>query len=102
MGVSFFLRTTAMRKLYVALIATFGLAGLAASVPAEAGVVVGVGVPGVAVDPPRVVIGPGVGFYGRPYYYGGPRFYGPGVRVGYGWGRGWGWGYRGGRYRGWR
>jgi hypothetical protein len=90
-----------MRKLYFALIATLGLAGLAASVPAEAAVVVGVGLPGVAVVPPRVVIGPGVGFYGRPYY-GGPRFYGPGVRVGYGWGRGWGWGYRGGHYRGWR
>jgi hypothetical protein len=92
-----------MRKLYFALIATLGLAGIAASVPAQAAVVVGVGVPGVAVVAPRVVVGPGVGFYGRPYYgYGGPRFYGPGVRVGFGWGRGWGWGYRGGYYRGWR
>ena len=63
-----------MRKLYFALIATLGVAGLAASVPAEAGVVVGVGLPGVAVVPPRVVIGPGLGFYGRPYY-GGPGFY---------------------------
>jgi hypothetical protein len=90
-----------MRKLYFALIATLGIAGLAASVPAEAGVVVGVGLPGVAVVPPRVVIGPRVGFYGRPYY-GAPRFYGPGVRVGFGYGWGRGWGYRGGHYRGWR
>jgi len=91
-----------MRKLYFGLIAALGVAGLAASVPAEAGVVVGVGLPGVAVVPPRMVIGPGVGFYGRPYY-GGPRFYGPGVRVGFGYGYGWGrgWGYGRGYGRGW-
>jgi hypothetical protein len=88
-----------MRKLSFALIATLGLAGLALSVPAEAGVYVGVGVPGVAVvAAPFGVRAPGVGFYGRPYY-GGARFYGPGLRFGYGYGRGWGYRgyYRGGR-----
>jgi hypothetical protein len=75
-----------MRKLSFALIASIGLAGLALSVPAQAGVYVGVGVPGVAVVAPPYVRG----------YYGGPRFYGPGyARVGLGWGRG-GWGFRGG------
>jgi hypothetical protein len=66
-----------MRKVSLALIATLAVAGLALSVPAQARVFVGVGLPGVAIAVPPLVIG-------APYYYGGPRFYYPGyARFGY-------------------
>ena len=85
-----------LSKIIPAVVATLGL-GLGAmgiSAPAKAGVVVGVGLPGIAVVPP-VVAAPflGVGFgYGRPYYRG-PGFapYGFAHRGGfrgYGYGRG--------------
>jgi hypothetical protein len=68
-----------LSKLIPAVVATLGL-GLGAmgvSTPAQAGVVVGVGLPGIAVVPP-VVTAPylGVGF--GPYWYGRPYFRGPG------------------------
>ncbi|MGD0501320.1 MAG: hypothetical protein ABSD02_01145 [Steroidobacteraceae bacterium] len=90
-----------MRKLAsFALIAALGVSTVALSVPAEAGVVVGVGLPGVVVAPG---VAPGVGYpavgvytayYGRYYPH---RFWYPGVRYGYGY-------YHHGGYRGryWR
>jgi hypothetical protein len=82
---------TTMRKLTsLALVAALGLGAAALSKPADAGVVVGVGLPGVAVVAPPVVapapvVAP-VGFYYRyPHFY--PGWYGG--RYGYGWHRGW-------------
>jgi hypothetical protein len=87
-----------------ALIGALGLGAAALSAPADAGVVVGVGVPGVVLGPPAVrvaayppvSVGVPVGvypaFYGRHY-----RVFYPGVRFGYGY-------YHHGWYRGryWR
>jgi hypothetical protein len=64
-------------KLIPAVVATLGL-GLGAmgvSSPANAGVVVGVGLPGIVVAPPVVAapylsVGYGPYWYGRPYYRG--------------------------------
>jgi hypothetical protein len=76
----------------LALVGTLGIAGIGNPKPAEAGVVVGVGIglPGVAVAPPVFAYPPAVGVY--PYYYGRPYFYRPGfIRYGYGYGfRGYG------------
>lgn len=85
-----------MRKLLsLTLVAALGVSAAALSSPAKAGVVVGVGVPGVVVAAP--VPAPVVGFpsvvaaYPRPWAYG----YAPwwGVRAGFGPGF---YGYRGG------
>lgn len=62
----------------------------ALTAPADAAVVVGVGVPGPYYYP---------GYCGYYYYCGYPGYYGyPYVGVGWGWGHpwGWGWGWRGG------
>jgi hypothetical protein len=69
----------------VALGATLGLAALANSQPAAAGVSigVGVGVPGVAVAPRVVVAPPAVGVTPAPIYS--YPYYAPGY-VGFGWG----------------
>jgi hypothetical protein len=73
-----------LQRFIPAVIATLGLGALGLSVPAHAGVVVGIGLPGIAVVVPPVVVAPAFGyspyFYGRPYY-----------RFGYGYG----YGYRG-------
>jgi hypothetical protein len=82
-----------MRKFVaLALAGCIGLGAVAASLPASAGVVVGVPLPGVVVAPPLVTP--------WPSYYGGPRFVYPGyARFGYG--GPFGYGYRYGfRYGG--
>ena len=84
-----------MNKLIPAVIATLGLGAMSLSAPSQAGVVVGIGLPGVAVvAPPYVAYGP-YGYYGHPY----AGFYGPGFRYGYGYRgygyRGYGYGYHG-------
>lgn len=88
-----------LSKLIPAVVASLGLgiAAMGISAPAKAGVVVGVGLPGIAVVPP-VVVAPylGVGYrpygYGRPYYRGYAPYafaYRDGYRGGYGYhGRG--------------
>jgi hypothetical protein len=66
-----------LSKLIPAVVATLGL-GLSAmgvSAPAQARVVIGVGLPGIAVVPPLVAapylsVGYGAYGYGRPYYRG--------------------------------
>ena len=83
-----------MNKFIPAVIATLGLGAMCLSATAQAGVVVGIGLPGVAVvATPYVAYGP-YGYYGRPYagFYG-PRFgYGyHGYHGGYGRGYGHGW-----------
>jgi hypothetical protein len=84
-----------------ALAGALGIAGISNPKPAEAGVVVGVGIglPGVAVvAPPVVAYPPVVGVY--PYYYGRPYFYRPGfIRYGYGFR---GYGFHGGARGRWR
>jgi hypothetical protein len=90
-----------------ALIGALGVAAAALSAPADAGVVVGVGVPGVVLAPPVVPVAyPPIGvsagvpvgvypaFYGHRYPH---RVFYPGVRFGYGY-------YHHGWYRGryWR
>jgi hypothetical protein len=89
-----------MRKFAsLALVAALGLGAATLSKPADAGVVVGVGVglPGAAVVAPAAVAYPpyGVGYY--PGAYGRyPHYYRPGYWHGYGWGYGYHrWGYRG-------
>jgi hypothetical protein len=84
----------------LALAGALGVAGVGSAKPAEAGVVVGVGIglPGVAVAPPVVAYPPVVGVY--PYYYGRPYFYRPGF-IGYGYGFR-GYGFRGGARGHWR
>jgi hypothetical protein len=64
-------------KLIPAVVATLGLGlvALGVSAPAKAGVVVGVGLPGIALVPPVVAapylsVGFGPYWYGRPYYRG--------------------------------
>ena len=64
----------------LALVAALGLGAATLSKPAEAGVVVGVGLPGVAVGVPAPVVAP------VPVVYPG---WGPGWRYGYGGHRGW-------------
>jgi hypothetical protein len=64
----------------LALVAALGLGAATLSKPADAGVVVGVGLPGVAVGVPAPVVYPG--YYRYPHVY-------PGWRYGYGWHRGW-------------
>jgi len=87
----------------LALAGALGVAGVGSAKPAEAGVVVGVGIglPGLAVAPPVVAYPPVVGVY--PYYYGRPYFYRPGF-IGYGYGfHGYGfhgYGFRGYGFRG--
>jgi hypothetical protein len=61
----------------LALIAALGLGAATLSKPADAGVVVGVGLPGIAVGVPAPVVAP------LPVVY--PGYYGHG----YGWHRGW-------------
>ena len=80
-----------MRKFTsLALVAFLGLGAAALSRPAEAGVVVGVGVglPGVAVGVPAPVVGAVPVVYPAGAYYRYPHAY-PGWRYGYGWHRGW-------------
>jgi hypothetical protein len=93
-----------MNKFIPALVATLGLAAVSVAVPAQARVVVGIGLPGVALVAPPVVLAPGFGGYGAyagygSYYYGHP-YYRPGfARFGYGY-RGYGFhGYGRGGYR---
>jgi hypothetical protein len=70
-----------MRKLAtLGLTVGLGLAAAGMSLPASAGVYVGVGVPGVVVAPPAVTF---PGYYYGPHYY--PYGY---ARFGYGWGYG--------------
>jgi hypothetical protein len=88
-----------LSKLIPAVVASLGLgiAAMGISAPAKAGVVVGIGLPGIAVVPP-VVVGPYLGvnygpyWYGRPYYRGYAPYafaYRGGYRGGYGYhGRG--------------
>lgn len=81
-----------LSKLIPVVVATLGLGMIAigASAPANAGVVVGVHLPGIAVIPP-VVAAPslGVGYgpyfygYGRPYYRGYAAPYAFAYRGGY-------------------
>jgi hypothetical protein len=95
-----------LSKVIPAVVATvgLGLCAMGVGAPARAGVVVGVGLPGIAVVPPVVVAAPylGVGYgpygYRRPFY----RGYGPhgfAYRGGYR-----GYGYQGHGYGGrhWR
>ena len=79
-----------------ALAAALGIAAIGYAKPADAGVVVGVGIglPGVALAPPVYAYPPAVGIY-APYYYGRPfpLYYPRGfARFGYGF-RGYGHGY---------
>ena len=71
----------------LALTAALGVAGMGYAKPADARVIVGVGIglPGVAVvAPPAFGYAPAVGVYG-PYHYGRPYYYRPGfVHYGYG------------------
>jgi hypothetical protein len=89
-----------MRKLAsFALAAAVGLSAAALAVPADAAVVVGVGVPGVVLAPPVAAYAPPAvypAYYGRYYPH---RFFYPGPRFGYGAGF-----YHHGGYRGryWR
>ena len=80
----------------LALTAALGITAMGYAKSADAGVYVGVGLPGVAVVAPPVVAYPAaVGVY-APYYYGRPYYHGPGF-AGYGYGfRGYGYGFRGG------
>jgi hypothetical protein len=88
----------------LALTAALGAAAMGFAKSADAGVVVGVGLPAV-VAPPVFAYPPAVGVYapyyrGWPYYYG--LGYGPGyVRFGYGF-RGYGYGFGYGHGRRWR
>jgi hypothetical protein len=75
----------------LALIGALGVAAAALSAPADAGVVVGVGVPGVVLAPPAVPVpyppigvsvGVPVGVYPAFYRYPHRVFY-PGLRFGY-------------------
>jgi hypothetical protein len=91
-----------LSKLIPAVVASLGLGigAMGISAPAKAGVVVGVGLPGIAVVPP-VVVAPYLGVNYGPYWYGRPyyRGYAPyafGYRGGY---RG-GYGYHGRGYVG--
>ena len=74
----------------LALVAALGLGAATLSKPAEAGVVVGIGLPGVAVGLPAPVVAPVPvvypGYYRYPHVYPG---WGPGWRYGYGGRRGW-------------
>ena len=79
-----------MRKLAsFALVAAVGLSAAALAGPADAGVVVEVGVPRVVVAPPSVAVyGPSAvavgafpGYYGRYYPH---RYFYPAARFGYG------------------
>ena len=83
----------------LALTAAIGAAALMGSNSANAGVVVGIGLPGAAV------VAPGY-YYGYPYYVGAPYYYGPYVGFGYGYPYGhrygYGVGYRGGYAGGYR
>jgi hypothetical protein len=75
----------------LALAGALGIAAIGNPKPAEAGVVVGVG-----IGLPVVAYPPAVGVY--PYYYGRPYFYRPGfIRYGYGFR---GYGFRGSGFRG--
>jgi len=81
-----------------ALVGALGIGAMGSATPAEARVVVGVGIglPGVTLVAPYPYT-PAVGWY-APYYYGPPYAYGPGfVRFGYGFR---GYGYRGYGYHG--
>jgi hypothetical protein len=79
--VQLFFEEIAMRKLAtLGLTVGLGLAAAGMSLPASAGVYVGVGVPGVVVAPPAVTF---PGYYYGPHYY--PYGY---ARFGYGWGYG--------------
>jgi hypothetical protein len=75
----------------LALVAALGLGAATLSKPAEAGVVVGVGLPGVAVGVPAPLVAPVPVVY--PGYYRYPHVvypgWGPGWRYGYGGHRGW-------------
>jgi hypothetical protein len=88
-----------LQKFIPAVIATLGLGALGLSVPANADVVVGIGLPGVAVVAPPVVLAPAFGyspyFYGRPYYRFGYGYGYHGYRGGYGY---YGHGYGPGRH----
>jgi hypothetical protein len=77
----------------LALTAAIGAAALMGSNSANAGVVVGIGLPGAAV------VAPGPYYYGYPYYVGAPYYYGPYFRFGFGHPYGYRYGYGGG-YRG--
>jgi hypothetical protein len=70
----------------LALVAALGLGAAVLSKPADAGVVVGVGLPGVALGVPAPVVAPLPVVYSGYYRY--PHVY-PGWRYGYGWHRGW-------------
>ena len=70
----------------LALVAALGLGAATLSKPAEAGVVVGIGLPGVAVGLPAPLVAPVPVVY--PVYYRYPHVY-PGWRYGYGGHRGW-------------
>jgi hypothetical protein len=83
-----------LSKLIPAVVATFslGLSAMGASAPAQAGVVVGVGLPA-----PYLGVGYGPYWYGRPYYRGYAPYgfaYRGGFRGGY-----YGHGYAGRRFR---
>ena len=84
----------------LALTAVIGAAALVGSNSANAGVVVGIGLPGVAV------VTPGPYYYGYPYSVGAPYYYGPYVGLGYGYPYGYRYGYgvgdRGGYWGGYR
>jgi hypothetical protein len=69
----------------LALVAALGLGAATLSKPADAGVVVGVGLPGVAVGVPGPAVAPLPVVYRGYYRY--PLY--PGWRHGYGWHRGW-------------